>query len=211
VRATGPAPRECAGNVGRYAQQARSIRCCAISDTPGSGGTTNRTHDCKLEALFRQPSDNPAEGLALVASLLSLSKIDTSLAQDVLPQRVAMVLSPEQREARALNILIDLLLGLAARSPVLFLLEDAHWVDPATQELITQALARIAEARVLILVTHRPVSTRLGAPSARHRAHAQPPQPEAERRNCTSRRGDDATRRDCCAYSATCGWHAALH
>jgi class 3 adenylate cyclase/tetratricopeptide (TPR) repeat protein len=110
----------------------------------------------KLEALFRQSSDNPAEGLAVVASLLALSKSDTRLAQDVLPQRVAMVLSPEQREARALNILIDLLLGLAARSPVLFLLEDAHWVDPATQELITQALARIAEARVLILVTHRP-------------------------------------------------------
>ncbi len=67
-----------------------------------------------------------------------------------------MILSPEQREARALDTLVDLLLGPADRNPVLIILEDAHWSDPATQDLITRALARIANARVLILITHRP-------------------------------------------------------
>ena len=35
-------------------------------------------------------------------------------------------------------------------------LEDAHWVDPTTLELVGLALDRIAGARVLMLVTSRP-------------------------------------------------------
>ena len=35
-------------------------------------------------------------------------------------------------------------------------LEDAHWIDPTTLELIEHCLGRIAEARVLILLTSRP-------------------------------------------------------
>ena len=34
--------------------------------------------------------------------------------------------------------------------------EDAHWIDPTTLELIEQCLDRIAAARVLILLTSRP-------------------------------------------------------
>ena len=35
-------------------------------------------------------------------------------------------------------------------------LEDAHWIDPTTLELIEQCLDRIAAARVLLLLTSRP-------------------------------------------------------
>ena len=35
-------------------------------------------------------------------------------------------------------------------------LEDAHWIDPTTLELVGQALDRIAGARVLMLLTSRP-------------------------------------------------------
>ena len=35
-------------------------------------------------------------------------------------------------------------------------LEDAHWIDPTTLELIEQCLDRIADARVLMLLTSRP-------------------------------------------------------
>ena len=34
--------------------------------------------------------------------------------------------------------------------------EDAHWVDPTTLELLGEALDRIADARVLMLITSRP-------------------------------------------------------
>ena len=39
---------------------------------------------------------------------------------------------------------------------MLVVLEDAHWIDPTTLELIEQCLDRIAAARVLLLLTSRP-------------------------------------------------------
>jgi len=68
----------------------------------------------------------------------------------------AIVLSAEQRSERTFGALIDQVLGLATKQPVLYILEDAHWLDPATHELVTRTLGRIAEARVLMLITHRP-------------------------------------------------------
>ena len=44
--------------------------------------------------------------------------------------------------------LVEQLLGLAAQEPVLVVLEDAHWIDPTTLEMIEQCLGQIAEARV---------------------------------------------------------------
>ena len=65
-------------------------------------------------------------------------------------------LSAEQRSERTLKALIDQLLGLAAKDPVLYILEDAHWLDPTMRELLTRTLGRIADTRVLMLITHRP-------------------------------------------------------
>ena len=64
--------------------------------------------------------------------------------------------SPQQEKAATLDALIDGVAGLAARQPVLLLLEDAHWIDPTTEELLGQAIERLRDARVLILVTCRP-------------------------------------------------------
>ena len=52
-------------------------------------------------------------------------------------------LTPEQRRNRTLAALVDQLIGLAARQPVLFVLEDAHWIDPTTLELVELALDRV--------------------------------------------------------------------
>ena len=64
--------------------------------------------------------------------------------------------SPQQEKTATLDALIDGVAGLAARQPVLLLLEDAHWIDPTTEELLGQAIERLRDARVLILVTCRP-------------------------------------------------------
>jgi class 3 adenylate cyclase/predicted ATPase len=65
-------------------------------------------------------------------------------------------LSPEAQRARTPEALVHQLLGLAARQPVLLVLEDAHWIDPTTLELIEQCLDLISDARVLLLLTSRP-------------------------------------------------------
>src|SRR5205807_7897379 len=37
-----------------------------------------------------------------------------------------------------------------------FVLEDAHWIDPTTQELVTRVIDAINSTRVLVLITGRP-------------------------------------------------------
>ena len=42
---------------------------------------------------------------------------------------------------------------------MLFLVEDAHWIDPSTEEFIAQVAQRVRDTRVLLLVTCRPEYT----------------------------------------------------
>jgi len=64
--------------------------------------------------------------------------------------------SPQEEKAHTLEGLIELLQRLSKQQPVLFLVEDAHWIDPTTEELIGQVAERIRDARVLLVVTCRP-------------------------------------------------------
>jgi class 3 adenylate cyclase/tetratricopeptide (TPR) repeat protein len=99
----------------------------------------------KLEALLDQAGGR--EAAPLLADLLGLDGAARYGKLDLVPQ---------VQRARTLEALIRQLLGLASRQPVLVVLEDAHWIDPTTLELIGQCLDRIAGARVLILLTSRP-------------------------------------------------------
>src|SRR5207237_3770952 len=45
---------------------------------------------------------------------------------------------------------------LADQKPVLFVLEDAHWIDPTTLEFLTRLIDGFDSARLLVLVTARP-------------------------------------------------------
>ena len=101
----------------------------------------------KLEALLRQGTNDIASVAPLVAELLLLPAAE---------RYGPLQLTPEQRKERTLNALIEQALGVAAHEPVLMVLEDAHWIDPTTRELIGQTIDRIAGHPVLLLVTHRP-------------------------------------------------------
>jgi len=111
-----------------------------------------------------EPADDPAHRRAKLAQLVpagerldllaALLGAETEPARDPLAPLAA--LDPEERRRRTLRALLDQLLDLAGRAPVLALLEDAHWYDPTTLELVRAAPAAIAEARVLLLLTARP-------------------------------------------------------
>jgi class 3 adenylate cyclase/ABC-type nitrate/sulfonate/bicarbonate transport system ATPase subunit len=100
-----------------------------------------------LEALLRKGVDDVTEAAPLLAALLGI---------DATPRYPAQDLTPQQRRARTLAALVEQLLGFSCRQPVLMLVEDAHWIDPTTRELLGQSLDRIAGARVLMLLTSRP-------------------------------------------------------
>jgi predicted ATPase len=68
----------------------------------------------------------------------------------------ALELAPQQRRQRTLEALIIQLEALTRSSPVLMIVEDAHWADPTSLEVFGRVANRIAPLRVLLIVTFRP-------------------------------------------------------
>jgi class 3 adenylate cyclase/predicted ATPase len=101
----------------------------------------------KLEALLREATTDVSEAAPLLAELLGI-------ASDA--RYPAMDLTPQQRKARTFATLLAQLEGLAAKQPMLVLLEDAHWLDPTSLELFSLVADRIEHLPVLLLVTYRP-------------------------------------------------------
>jgi class 3 adenylate cyclase/tetratricopeptide (TPR) repeat protein len=101
----------------------------------------------KLEGLLVQYGLPLAEVVPLFATLLALP-----LAADHVP----LTGSPEQQKQQTLHALLTILLRIAAQRPVLFVMEDLHWVDPTTLEFLNLLVDQGPTARILALVTFRP-------------------------------------------------------
>jgi TOMM system kinase/cyclase fusion protein len=65
-------------------------------------------------------------------------------------------LSPERQRVKTLEALVALLLAIAERQPLLLVVEDLHWIDPTSLELLGLLLAQVPAMRMLGLWTHRP-------------------------------------------------------
>jgi predicted ATPase len=101
----------------------------------------------KLEGFLVQYGLPLAEAVPLFATLLSLP----------LPAAYApLALTPEQQKQQTLQALLTILLRIAARQPMLFVMEDLHWVDPSTLELLSLLVDQGPTARILALLTFRP-------------------------------------------------------
>jgi tetratricopeptide (TPR) repeat protein len=101
----------------------------------------------KLEGFLVQYGLPLAEALPLFTSLLSLP-----LPADYPP----LTVTPEPQKQQTLHALLTILLRIAAQQPVLFVMEDLHWVDPTTLELLSLLIEQGPTARILTLLTFRP-------------------------------------------------------
>jgi class 3 adenylate cyclase/tetratricopeptide (TPR) repeat protein len=108
---------------------------------------TPSTQLAKVEQLLT-PAGNK-ESVPLAASLLSIPFEGRypSLAMPAVRQR-----------AETLEMLVGQIIGLAQNKPVLLTVEDAHWIDPSTEETLTRILDRLHRHRVMVLITARPDS-----------------------------------------------------
>jgi class 3 adenylate cyclase/predicted ATPase len=104
----------------------------------------------KLEFLLAQSSRQPAEDVPLLAAVLSIP------AENRFPP---LELSPEIQKERTLATLIDQMKELAEKKPVLIIFEDAHWIDPTSQELLDLIVDHAQALKALVLITYRPVFT----------------------------------------------------
>jgi class 3 adenylate cyclase/DNA-binding SARP family transcriptional activator len=101
----------------------------------------------KLEALLKPTSRNAVRDVPLIAELLGVP------AEARYPQ---LAVSAQQKREMTLTALLDRLDGVAARSPVLIVFEDAHWIDPTSLDLLDRIVARAANLPLLLIVTVRP-------------------------------------------------------
>ncbi len=101
----------------------------------------------KLEALLAQAIGGVASVAPLMAALLSIPFNDRYAPLD---------LTPEVQKSMTLEALVAQLTGLAARQPVLMIMEDAHWIDPTTSELFGLTIERLESLPVLLVITFRP-------------------------------------------------------
>jgi predicted ATPase len=102
----------------------------------------------KLEHALSQYRLPVEESVPLFAPLLSLS----------LPENryLLLNLSPQRQRQKALETIVAILVEQAEQHPTLFIVEDLHWTDPTTLELLNLVLAQTPTAPLLVLLTCRP-------------------------------------------------------
>src|SRR5262249_17389878 len=92
-------------------------------------------------------------------------------------------LTPQRQHQKTLEALLTWLGQEADQQPVLFIVEDLHWVDPSTLEFLSLLVDQSPTARIVVLLTCRPEFT----PPWPSRAHltsltlARLPGPQVER------------------------------
>ncbi len=93
----------------------------------------------------------PLQGvMPLFAALLSLP-----LPESYLP----LTLTPQKQKERTQQAVVAWVLRQTERQPVRFDMEDLHWADPSTLELLTFLIDQTPTARINLLLTFRPEFT----------------------------------------------------
>ena len=60
-----------------------------------------------------------------------------------------------RRRQQTLEVLVQVLLKMAEQKPILFLVEDLHWIDPSSIEFLTLLIRRIENARIFAILSCR--------------------------------------------------------
>jgi len=112
-----------------------------------AGFARDDTVDAKLGKLrtLLAPAARDDDDIALLSELLSLP----SSAAD-------LNLSPQRKREMLFEAFLHQLEAEARRRPVLMVLEDTHWIDPTSHELLDLTVDRVRHLPVLLAITFRP-------------------------------------------------------
>jgi len=99
----------------------------------------------KMEAVLVGGAVQIAESAPLLAALLSLPT-------DRYPP---LRLSPQKQKEKTLEALAGQVEALARREPVLMVFEDAHWIDPTSQDSLNVLVPRLQSLPILLVITYR--------------------------------------------------------
>ncbi|MBN1203704.1 MAG: TOMM system kinase/cyclase fusion protein [Myxococcaceae bacterium] len=102
----------------------------------------------ELEALLSEHGFELPEVMPLFLGLLSVK----GGAERYPPLDV----SPQRAKELTLDALVGLFFEMAQQQPLLLLIEDLHWADPTTLELLSQVVKEVSSARLCLVLTARP-------------------------------------------------------
>jgi class 3 adenylate cyclase len=112
----------------------------------GSADVPSEQRIADLENSLTQVKLDPAENTPLLAPVL-----DIPLPQERLP-----TLPPEELRRRQLGALISWVMAGARAQSIVLALEDIHWADPTTLDVLRGIAERSALAPLVVLITARP-------------------------------------------------------
>jgi TOMM system kinase/cyclase fusion protein len=101
----------------------------------------------KLEEMLAQFAIDPGQMIPLFASLLSLPPDD---------RYPGWPMSPQRQKQKTFEAIVELLMRAAERGPVRLIVEDLHWADSSTLDLIDLLIERLSGARLLLILPFRP-------------------------------------------------------
>jgi class 3 adenylate cyclase/predicted ATPase len=90
---------------------------------------------------------DPVEAVPLLADLLAIPGVDDD---------AGVALTPRDVRTATLHILQALLIASPSRHPLLLVVEDLHWADPTTIELLHRLVGDMSAVPVLCILTFRP-------------------------------------------------------
>ena len=88
-----------------------------------------------------------ADTVPLLASFLSIPLDD---------RYAPLQMSPDLYRQRLLATLVEILVRLSQQRPTLLVVEDLHWSDTSTIELLDRLLAQVSSLRLMVVLTARP-------------------------------------------------------
>jgi predicted ATPase len=101
----------------------------------------------KLEAMLVEAYGLALDDVRFIASILSIP---------CEARYGASTLTPQKQKDETIRVLVDMLHAAAAREPTLVLLEDLHWADPTTLEVLDLLVGHVRTSRLLVVLSFRP-------------------------------------------------------
>jgi class 3 adenylate cyclase/tetratricopeptide (TPR) repeat protein len=115
------------------------------------------------QGLAFTPADTPAEKVERIArGLRDLATPESvGLLADFLglPPPTRLTLNPDVQRRKTMELLAQWNLAISTIQPLVLLVEDLHWCDASSLELLGRIIAQGATARVLFVATARPEFT----------------------------------------------------
>ncbi|HYM49939.1 MAG TPA: AAA family ATPase [Candidatus Limnocylindrales bacterium] len=108
-----------------------------------------------VEAIGNYLALNDLEAIKLRLGPAACRQLAQLLPQMEMQTTIVEPGDPSQAKLRLFEAILALLRLIAERSGLLLILEDLHWADASTRELLEFLIRRVRRARILLLATYR--------------------------------------------------------